>query len=222
MKKLTALVFIALAAAFSFAGLPKVEDNAESVKNAFESLFDALYSTGTSLEVDWHNAPLEQKTYSGQLKLNYETVRHYVADIERGMQKIETSGTLSKTDLTDFKKAMHNNFVIQQRSLDRCKLPPSAKPVYDNPNIAILESNAKVHEENIAQAQKLLDEMQTPAQIQEIITKEHEELEQLKTAKKKGTKRIKALEDHAVQQYKDLTDSKYKEAFLKKLADITT
>ena len=41
--------------------------------------------------------------------------------------------------------------------------------------------------------------MQSPSEIQETITKEHEELEQLKTAKKKNSARISELENHAVE-----------------------
>lgn len=182
-----------------FAELPKVESNAESVVYAFQSIVDAVYNMGCSLTVDYRNKELELETFSEQLNLDYETVRRYVEKIEQEMKKVERGGILSKTELADFKNSMENNFGIQQKSVDHCKLPESMQPVYDNPNIAILEENAKIHASNIEAAQQFLNEMQTPAQIQEIMTKEHEELEQLKAAKKKNTKRIKELENHSVQ-----------------------
>ncbi len=182
-----------------FAELPKVESDAESVGYAFQSLVDAVYGMGSPLTVDYWNKELELETFSEQLNLDYETVRLYVKKIEQEMKNIERSGILSKTEFADFKKSMENNFGIQQKSIDHCKLPESMQPIYDNPNIAILEENAKIHASNIEAAQQFLKEMQTPSQIQEIITKEHEELEQLKMAKKKNTKRIKELENHAVQ-----------------------
>lgn len=73
---------------------------------------------------------------------------------------------LSKAELADFKNTMKNCFSIQMLSVDHCKLPENMHPVHDNPKIAILEKNGKVHVANIEQAQKLLDKMQTPAQIQ--------------------------------------------------------
>lgn len=198
-KNIISLLFTIFSATFVFAELPKIENNAESVVYAFQYLVDNLYSTGTSLNVDCNNKEFEIKTYSDQLKLNYENVRRYVEAISQGKKIVESSGILSKTEISEFKNTMENNFGIQQKDVDWCKLPPSVKPIYKNPNIAILESNAKIHEENIAQAQKLLNEMQSPSEIQETITKEHEELEQLKTAKKKDSARISELENHAVE-----------------------
>ena len=202
MKKTSTCILIAILAVTSiFAELPKVGNDAESVIYAFQTLADSLYKAGSPslADVDWHNPELELKTYSEQLKLDYETVRQYVASIEQGMKKVEASGMLSKTEFADFKNTMENCFSIQMLSLEHCKFPENMQAVYDNPNIAILENNAKVHAANIEQAQKLLDEMQTPAQIQETLKKEHDELEQLKNAKKKESKRIAELENHSVE-----------------------
>lgn len=199
MKKIFCVIVFTVFSLSIFAELPKIESNAESVVYAFQSLVDAVYDMGCTLNVDYRNKELELETLSGQLGLDYETVRRYVENIEQEMKKIERSGMLSKTELADFKNSMENSFSIQQKSLDHCKLPESMQPVYDNPNISILEENAKIYASNIELAQQYLNEMQTPAQIQEIITKEHEELEQLKAAKKKNTKQIKNLENHSLQ-----------------------
>lgn len=200
-KNIISLLFTILSSTCIFAELPKVENNAESVISTFQSLADAVFEIGSpSLNTQyWESKETELQLLSDQMNLTYETVRRYVADIERGMNRVEASGNLSKTELAEFKKSMKSNFAIQYKSIDGYNLPENMKPVYDNPNIAILENNAKIHAENIAQAQKILDEMQSSAEIQEIIKKEHEELEQLKQAKKKDKTRIAQLENHAVE-----------------------
>ena len=77
MKK--SLISLALAF-FTIAGifteLPKIENDAESAIRAFQSLAGAIYKAGSpSLDdVDWHNHEFELKTYSEQLKLDYENV----------------------------------------------------------------------------------------------------------------------------------------------------
>ncbi|MCM1321632.1 MAG: hypothetical protein NC041_07160 [Bacteroides sp.] len=200
MKKYILISFLAVFGLPVFCELPKVEANAESVIVAFQELTDAFLKTGnTNLDVDWRSKELELKAYSDQLALNYETVRRYVEQIEQAKNKVEESGMLSKTELADFKKSMESNFSVQYWDIEHYDLPETLQPVYTDPNIKILENNAKVHQSNIETAQKLLDEMQTPLQIQEIITKEHAELESLKSAKKKNTKRITELENHAIQ-----------------------
>ncbi len=195
LKKNLIAVLAAFVLSPTFAELPKIGNTSESISNAFQEL---IFNVINPFEnVDWHDGSRMLQAYSYQLEnLTYDKVRDYVSEIETAMKKLEASGTLSKGNLENFKDEMEHAYC----NLSGVQVPDSVSLNYNNdPNIKILEQNEQAYKKRIADCQKMLDEMQTPEEIQKMIDDNKKRLDELNSAKKRDAKQIKAVEDHSMQ-----------------------